>query len=350
MPGDPNKPLQAPSNLGQPQQPPGQHLDANGQWADDDPATTAQNAANNGAPQPGQNGVAGGVNYNPQTGIAAFQPGATTGQIQDPYAWGGTSGAVVVGPDGKPMVDASQSGRAQDVNRLQGMGRDMEGRSAYQIDYSKGNADRATAGNTRSNELAAVNGLGAAARGNAPSAAVIGGQGALDDSLAAGLSASAGAKGGVVGQSAAGAAGSRAIAGGDLGSAQGLGAQRSNELTSARTAYGGAAGALRQGDFSQQGLDAARAKAQYESEIGQRQLNDQGRRQAEDLAFGVNQKAMEAGQAEDDRSTGNYSTSLQRQTAQADRMASLYNGAINQAGKMAPGIGGDDPNDPNKDS
>jgi hypothetical protein len=349
MPGDPNKPLQAPSDLGQPAGPMGHHLDANGQWVDDDPATQAANAAANGSPQPGQGGVASGVNYNPRTGMSSFDGGATTGQIQDPYAWGGTSGAVVVGPDGKPAIDTSQSGRQQDVNRLRGMGAGMANRQAYQLDYGKGNVDRAQGQADRTREAGAVARLANAAKGGAPSAAVIGSQGAMDDAFGSQLAAQGGARN-VTQGGAASVAGSNGAMAGQLAATGGLGAQRSGELMGDRTAYAGAAGALRTGDYGQQSLDQQRAKAQYESEIGQRQLNDQGRRQAEDLAFGVNQKAMEAGQAETDRATGNYATSLQRQTNQADRAASLYNGAINQAGKMMPSGGGGGDDDPNKDN
>lgn len=286
-------------------------------------------------PRPGNGGNASGVNYNPRTGIADFGPDATTGNISDPTAWGGSSGAVVIGPDGKPMVDASQSGRGRDVSRLRDMGAGFDSRQAYQLDYSKGDQDRATAGRTRAEQNNAVALLGNAAKGGAPSAAVIQGQGGLDDAFSASLGQQASARSGPVAGAAAVQRGQAANASGSLGVANTLGQQRSAELMGDRAAYSGSAGAMRGGDLQGQALDQQRAKAKYESEIGQRKLNDRGQREAEDLAYDVNKNAMNAGLKNDDLNAGNIATSLQRETQNQDRLAKFYNTAIDSAGDLA---------------
>lgn len=363
MPGDPNKPLQAPDDAGHAGPPQAQHLDANGAWIYGDSGQTGSNGNGqnvpssdnrgstgvpNNLPQPGQNGIAGGVNYDAPNNLASFSPGATTGQIQDPTAWGGTSGAVVIGPDGKPMVDTSMSGRGQDVTRLRGTADAAAKRQAYQMDYGQGNIDRATAGATRDRQVAATDLLSGAARGNAPSGAVIRGQNASDDSFASQLATQSGGRGGAVAQGAAGAVGLQTGQQGQLGVASHLGGARSNELTQARTAYSQGTAAQRKGDYQQQALDQARAKAKYENDLSQRELNDKRQLGYEQLGFGVNDASMNAGLAEGDRRAGIFQTSLQRDTQQADRMAQFYGQSLNSAAKLGTGIasggGGDDPN------
>lgn len=290
-----------------------------------------------GRPQEGAGGVGNmglGGGYNPGSGISNFGPGVETGNIQDPDAWGGVSGKIVIGPDGKPMVDASQSGRGQDVSRFRGVADAAEGRAAPKMDYSKGNVDRGMGQATRGQQGVATALLGNAAHGGAPSGAVIRGQGATDNSFEAQLGAQAGAKGGPTNQAAATQGGAVAAQGAQLGVASHLGAARSGELTSARGAYSAGANMERGGDYQQQALDQQRQRAGLANEMGQRELNQNRELGYEGLAYNVNEGSLNAAMKEGDRQAGLQGTSLQRETNQADRMASFYNQSIQSAGKM----------------
>lgn len=290
-----------------------------------------------GRPQEGARGVGNmgaGGGYNPRTGIADFGEGAETGNIQDPTAWGGVSGKIIIGPDGKPMVDPSQDGRGQDVSRFRGVADAAAHRAAPKMDYSKGDADRARSLNTRGDQGVATSMLADAAHGGAPSGAVIRGQGATDDSFATALTAGGGVKGGPTNQAAANAAGANAAGVQQGGVAAHLGQARGGELTSARTAYSQGTAAQRAGDYAQQGTDLQRQRAGLANEMGQRELN-QGRELGyEGLAYDTNVGAMNAGLKEGDRHAGLVGSSLQRETQQSDRMAGFYNKAIGEAGKM----------------
>ncbi len=283
---------------------------------------------------PNSGGYSEGTTYNPSTGIADFTYGGGPGQIFDAGAWGGTSGAVVIGPDGKPYVDTNQSGRAQDVNRYRGVADAAPGRKAYEMDYGKGDADRLRSQGTRAQQGEATSLLGDAARGRAASGAVIRGHNASDDSFGSSLSAQAGARGGVANQAAATQAGAATSMAQQQGVAAHLGAARSGELTSARGAYSTGASAMRAGDYQQQALDQARNKARMQNEMTQRELNQARQLGYEGMALDVNEGAMNAGLAADDRKAGIYSTALNRETAKDDRMASFYGKAIGDVGKM----------------
>lgn len=282
----------------------------------------------------GQGGQAAGVSYDPRTGIADFQPGATRGRIVDPYSLGGVSGAVVTGPDGKPMVDPSRNFQHQESGRLRGIADAASRREAYEMDYSKGDADRARTDVTRGNQGVASAMLGDAAKGAAPSGAVIRGQSASDDSFGAALGAQAGAKGGVANQAAATQAGGGVAARNQLGVANKFGGARSDELTGARGAYSQGTNAQRTGDMQQQALDQQRQRAGLANEMSQRELN-QGRQLGyEGLGYDTNINAMNAGIKNEQRHAGLTGAAMARETAQADRMASFYNKGIAAVGKL----------------
>jgi len=322
MPDDPD----APAPTQNPDQ--GQHQDANGQWMSGSRVTNEE-------ARRGRNGQSN-VSYDPRTGMSnmgELGEDAKTGNIADPFAWGGSSGAVVLGPDGKPRIDTSQSGRAQDERRYRGMGNEAANRDAYQLDYGKGNVDRAAQQRSRSAQAQAVGALGYAARGEAPSRAVIQGQSMVDATLEGQMAAQGGAKG-VGGQGASQRLAARTAGQQQLGVADQLGGMRSNELTAARNLYGQGAGQLRQGDYSEQNLSQQRAKARAASELGQRQLNQAEQLDYERMAFDTNAGAMNAGLKEEERAAGIYTNALAREGRDKDAMAQMFKGAVHTAGDL----------------
>ncbi len=339
-PDDPNKPVGTGQNI--PRPPPKSNLRPDG--------TYAHNVVppGSGPPQMGPGGVSSmsGGNYNPRTGMGD-PTGATLGNINDPLAFGGTSGEVVLGPDGKPRIDTSLSSRGKMVADYQATAGQAANRDAYQMNYAQGDQDRAGSLATRDRQAGATNMLDAAARGAVPSGAVMRGANASDDSLAAALGAQAGARG-TTGQAAASRRGMAAGQAQQLGVAGHLGGARHGELTAARGAFSQGANAQRSGDYQQQALEQQRAKAKYENEMGQRELNQKRQIGYEGLAYDTNEAAMNAGLKEVDRNAGILGTSLQREQRSADRMASFYNSSINAAGKLGQSMGGDDEPDPSK--
>lgn len=314
----------------------GQHLDGNGQWMGGSRVTEEE-------ARRGQNGQSN-VGYNPRTGISDINPETTTGNIADPYAWGGSSGQVVLGPDGKPMIDTSRSGRANDERRFRGMGNEAANRQAYQLNYGKGDVDRAAAQRSRGAQAQAVGALGNAARGLAPSRAVIQGQGMVDATLEQQLAGQGGTKG-IAATGAAGRAGAGAAAQQQLGVADHLGGMRSGELTAARGLYGQGAGAMRTQDYAAQNLSQDRAKAKYASEFGQRQLNSADQRDYERMAFDTNVNAQNAGLKEEERAAGIYAASLAREGRDKDAMAQMFKGSITTAGQLGKSALDDDDKD-----
>jgi len=285
----------------------------------------------------GANGWAKGVDYNPRTGANSFGENPQLGDIGDPRAWGGISGKVIIGPDGKPMVDPSQSGRARDVGRFQKTGEDAANRAAFQMDYGKGDIDRGNAQATRAQQGVATAMLAQAAKGGAPSAAVIRGQGATDDSFASMLGAQAGARGGPANQAAATQGGAAASRGQQLGVASMLGGARSNELTGARGAYSTGANTMRGGDYQQQALDQQRERARMNNQLTQDELNQRRQLGYEGLAYDVNRSSMEQGLHDQERDAGAKITESNRDTRQQDRIADFYSKSVNDINKSNPG-------------
>ena len=292
----------------------------------------------------GAYGNAEGVQYDPRQGVANFAPGANTGRINDPRAFGGTSGAVIAGPDGKPMIDPSQSGRAQAVGRDRGIADAAANREAYKMNFNAGDKDRNASQVTHQNQQKSTRLLADAAHGNAPSGAVMRGQGATDDSFASQLGAQAGAKGGAANQAAANQAGAAGAAGHQLGVAGALGAARSGELTAARGAYSTGANTMRAGDYQQQAVDQSRAHEQLVNEMKQRDLNQKRQLAYEGLGNRTNDDAMRQGGHDAARAAGIVVHNANRDTTQQNRVADYFGQTVNQMSSSGgPGGGGGPP-------
>ena len=280
-----------------------------------------------------QTGTADGTTYNAMTGLGNINPNAAGSYVSDPTSWGGVAGRVVIGPDGKPTVDTTQSGRATDVANFQAIGQQDANRAAPTMNFAAGDAQRNQGLGVRGQQSNALAMLGNAARGNAPSAAAIQSSGGLDDAFQSQLQAGSGAKGGIGQQGAAARAGYMNGASQGLATAQNSGAARSGELNAARSAYAGGAGNVRTGDLTQQNADQQRAGMQYANAFGQAKLNQMAQEGNEQTAWNVNKYAQDAGQKEAQVQLGNTEYGQQRENAAADRMASFYGNAISQAGK-----------------
>lgn len=202
-------------------------------------------------------------------------------------------------------------GADQAVNRYREMGSSGAQRGAYQADYSgfnnasaNANWDRSTAGDARNQQQDALAMLRQGATGAAPSAAEMLGRRQTDDSIDASMSIAASARGGPMAQAAAldaaqkqGVA-TRALANRDIM------ATRANEMANYRNAYMGGAGAIRQGDFGQQGLDQGamglnlqKTGQDIQNEQFQRGLNQNDQQFYENLANQVNLAQLGANQA-----------------------------------------------------
>ena len=290
----------------------------------------------------GANGFAGDTKYNPRTGVAEFGDNPTLGDVQDPRSWGGVSGKVIIGPDGKPMVDPSDNGRARDVKRFQGVADAAANREAFHMDYGKGDADRARSQQTAYRQIGANAMLGNAAHGNAPSGAEMRGNAATDDALGSAMQAQAGARG-VTGQAAATAGAGGALRSADLGIADHYGGARSAELNAARTAYSQGGAVARAGNYSQQALDQQRERAKMGNQLTQDQLNQNRQLGYEGLAYDTNHGAMEQGLHDDARDAGQKVTDSGRDTRASDRLASFYNQTTQAAASSGKNGSPEDP-------
>lgn len=159
-----------------------------------------------------------------------------------------------------------------------GIGAAAARRQAYQVDFGKSAADEAQGLDMRAQQEAGLNNMRQAAMGGAPSqAAILGGQSA-GQSLEAQMAAAANGRGGVmtkggIGLAAAQQQAAQQAQAQQLGAVQQFTGMRGNEMAHAQSAYGGAAGAMRQGDYAQQAMAQQRAEAQARAEQTQRELN-----------------------------------------------------------------------------
>lgn len=239
-----------------------------------------------------QPAYAQGVSGNARDGSIKTYGGESGGRVQNDSAWGGWSGQFKQGPDGRWYSDQSQSGRQQDVDRYRGMGQNAAQRQAYQVDYAKANQDRELALQAR--------GMQGDATGMYRDTAMGGDTAALRlqrDMLARAQQMQYGAalSGGGDALSHAGAfrsaqnhQGAMTMQGNQL-----IEAQRADQMAKAREGWLNEATAQRQGDMTGMGLSAQQAETQAQSEMGQRDLNDQAQLGYEGLGFDTNSASQQ---------------------------------------------------------
>ncbi len=254
-----------------------------------------------------------GTGYDPLTGMVHRV--GSPGQVSDPHTWGGFSATVTPGG----ALDEGASGRSADVERYRGIGRDAANREAYQLNWATADKDRALAAQTRRRQLGAVDALGKAALGGAPSQAEIQGGIAMDQSLAAQAQALGGARGGATNQ---GALTGRVMGTGreaNLGIASHFTGARSAEMGRDLAGYTAGAGAVRSGDYTAQDLVQDRQKEQLRSELAQRGLNQEAQLGYENMAFDVNKAAQDAGLSKLELDNQIYANASAAQSRAADR-------------------------------
>jgi hypothetical protein len=165
-----------------------------------------------------------------------------------------------------------QQGYAQNAaNNYQSLGQAAGQRGAYQNNWQQSDQSRGQQGQ-------AMGLMQGAATGQAPSQAQALGRNMIDQSLNAQMAAAASARGGSLAQAAAMR---NAATMGDASRQQGmnqLSALRAQEMAQARDAYFGAASGMRQQDIGQQGMN-------MQSELAQRQLNQQGQQFYDQLGW-----------------------------------------------------------------
>jgi hypothetical protein len=229
----------------------------------------------------------------------------------DPTAW-------------KQAVEDARAttGQAQDVNRYRGMADAAYGRGAPSLlygnaygylDSANGYLDESAASRgmgvaDRGSQLSALALQRQAAEGSAPSQAQLLGRNMLDQSLQAQLAGAASARGGGMAQAAAMRQAAQGAAAFQQQGTNNLAAMRAQEMATARDAYMNGATNIRGQDYigansataaataanSMAGTSADMAKTRADIELRNRALNDSAQQYYENLAFGVNQSALNA--------------------------------------------------------
>lgn len=247
-------------------------LDKNNSWGT---TTSLVNQPGN----PGGTDTPGGYNGAPDI------PGrpAGTGYVPDPGSsmgeWGRTKGAGYRDANGN-WVTTQQSGAQADIDRWRQMGAEQYNRPAYQTDLTQSNE-------TRGRQMGAADLLEGAARGNAPSAAEIAGKSAMDQALAGQVAAAGSARGGAMAQASAMRNAARVNAANQAQMTAGIQAGRAAEMATARGQYAGALQGMRQEDLGGSALE-------QQSELAQRQLNQQGQQFYEGLGYNTEAAQQQA--------------------------------------------------------
>lgn len=268
--------------------------------------------------------------------------GATLGKVA-PFggagAWGGYTGTMVDDGNGGARFDAGLSGRAEAVNRAQGLGAAAANQQAYQIDY--GQADRfAGAGqDDRGFQTDAMNLAAQTARGqNLQSQAL--GQQMLQQGVQAQQAGAASTRGGSL---AAAAAMRQQAAGQGAYMQQGntmLAGQRAAEMAQGREAYMNQATGLRASDASAQQLNQNQGIQQMNQELGQRGLNQQGQMGYEAQGQAINKGAADAALRADELQHNIDSAASLRSQKQADREMAMGAAGASAGGALISKAGG----------
>lgn len=268
-----------------------------------------------------------------RTDVNGFGEGTNVGG-----SWGGYSGTMVRGPDGKLVLDGSLNGRAADVSRFRGLGAQAAGRGAYQNDYGQANDDAAMGGQVRADQARAA-GLAreTALRGDAQSQTL--GRNMLQAGAQSQQAAAMSTRGGSLAQASA----LRRQQGGQAAFMQrgnmALEAQRADDMAAGRKQYMDATSAMRAGDATAQGLHQKQAVNQMGNEIDQRGLNQIGSMGYEEMAQNVNKAALDAKLKNDEIAAGIDAAAGLRSSRLADRDLQTNAAYVGAAGAGVAGIG-----------
>lgn len=266
-----------------------------------------------------------------------FDPTPNQGKAYDESHFGGY-GNVVGHSDRNNVPVIVGTGRQDHVDRYRGLGEAAANRDAYQVDFEQARADQARGLQARAQQVEAAGMLSAAARGNAPSAAAIGGNQVGGQSLSAALAAGAGARGGLTQQAAAQTAGMQQQQGLQLGGMSQFAGQRAGEMDQARGAYLGGVTGIRNQDYQSMGLAQQQAEAQAQAENFQRQLNQEGQMSFEQRGFDVNALEQERALRQKQIYAGQFAANAAREQQQKEANMGFMGNVIGGVGTVGAGM------------
>lgn len=253
-------------------------------------------------------------------------------ESRDRFSWGGYSGRP-----GSPSTPGTASGSAEDTNRYRGLGQAAAQRQAYQNDWSRANGYALQAQDARGSQMDALTLQQQAANGNAPSAAQSLSRNMLDQSLQAQMAGAASARGGSLAQAAAMRGASQQAMGMQQQGMNQIGALRAQEMAQARDAYSQGANAMRGQDFAAQGLAQQQQQADMQSELAQRQMNQQAQMGYEQMGWNTQNAQLNASLQQYGIDTNSNNQAAQRDFEKGEKWTDRMWGL---AGGLVSGIGG----------
>lgn len=274
----------------------------------------------------GARAAGGTVNYN-----SPESNGDNKSATEDKESYGGTQRTYnqdgSVNPGGADLATA----------RFQQMGAAAGSTAAYQANVAPQINDQGLAGGARVAQQTGLDLDLQAAQGNAPSAATIAGQQAIQQSLQAQMAGAAGARGGPAAQAAAERQAATGAGSFQQNALQTLASNRAAEMAQARGQYDTSAGAIRSGDQSQQNIDLGVTGQDINNQNTQRALNQQGQLSYEQLGQNVQTAQMQAGATEAGIDAGNFNQG--RSLANNDSQFT-FNKIASLGGTVGSGVAG----------
>lgn len=249
-----------------------------------------------------------------QRGGYTYQPENTEQRdnTMDRTSFGGR--ATHYGPNGEVLASSGQQAAANYTS----LGQAAAQRGAYQNNWAQSDQ-------SRGQQQTAMGYMQNAAAGGAPSQAQMLGRNMIDQSLQAQMAGAASARGGSLAQAAA----MRNAANmGDASRQQGmnqLSALRAQEMAQARGDYFGAASGMRGQDIGQQGMN-------MQSELAQRQLNQQGQQFNDQLAWNTLRSDQEAAMHQASIDSAEYQAQKQANQHSEDRKTNVMSSFIGALG------------------
>lgn len=294
----------------------------------------------NTAHGPDAGGFAKGWGVDDHSGVVTkeaekWQTDATAGKVRDPLAYGGYRATVGQEADGSYSYNSNASGQQDAVNRYRGMGEAAANREAYHANYASANQSEKLAQRSRGMETGALSLQRGAALGQAPSETTGVGNMMSSQSLQSALAASAGARAmgghGAPSMAAAAAQAQQEMSAQGAHNAAALAGMRGHELGEARGAYAQGAAGIRGQDLSGLQMREQRAILQADSEMSQRQMNQQAQMGYEGLGYDVNRNALNASMTNEEINSGITDHALAMREQERQR-ADARMGAMFQAG------------------
>lgn len=250
----------------------------------------------------------------------------------DTTSWGGFAGR----PGDASNPAGQGNGAVQDSNRYRGLGQAAAQRQAYQNDWSRANGYALQAQDARGSQMDALSLQQQAANGQAPSAAQSLSRNMLDQSLQAQMAGAASARGGSLAQAAAMRGASQQAGAMQQQGMNQIGALRAQEMAQARDAYSHGAGAVRGQDFAAQGLAQQQQGMDMQSELAQRQMNQQAQMGYEQMGWNTQNADLNASLTRYGIDTGSNNQAadrdFQKDEKWTDRMWGLAGGVISGLG------------------